>query len=117
MPEIIPGYYWDLINGQQVIRGTLIAVTDKEYEQFMNGDPINENQVSLTFFKSYLEDKGYNVDIATDKLSKAYAGEIGFWNKAYVISIPNLKEVLNAVAPEISYHEFIDAYCEYLKSI
>jgi|GEM_PF-2279148 hypothetical protein len=99
------------------IRGIIVGVTHAEYEYYMEHDVINENQVSITCVKQYLNEKGYPDEIAKEKISKAYAGEIAFWKNAYVITIPNLKEVLHIVDENLIYHDFIDAYCQHLKSI
>ena len=100
------------------IMGIIVAVTDDEYNYYMQTpDLINENTVSATFLKEYIEQRGIPLNIALERFEKAYAGRIGIWQNAYTVSIPVLKDILHSVDESLSFHDFIDAYCEHLKSI
>lgn len=98
------------------ILGVIVWCTEDEYKEYVMHDKINENQVSVTFLKNYLKEREINVDDLIKKHKQhALAGDIGVWTRAYTITIPNLKEILDMA--EIDYHNFIDAYCEYLKNL
>ncbi|MBS1686261.1 MAG: hypothetical protein JSS76_16065 [Bacteroidetes bacterium] len=100
------------------IKGIIVAVTDEEYNYYMaNTDFINENTVSATFLKEYIEQKGIPFTIALERFEKAYAGRIGIWSNAYTVSIPLVKEILDSVDETLNFHEFIDAYCAHLKNL
>ncbi|MCW3126863.1 MAG: hypothetical protein JWO03_2521 [Bacteroidetes bacterium] len=100
------------------INGIIVGVSEEEYANYMRDpDIINENTVSLTFLKEYLSTRGYDSKIAEDSAFNAPAGRFGWWNFARVVSVHDLKEVLHSIDENLNFHQFIDAYCEHLKSL
>ena len=45
------------------IYGDIVFCTEEEFKQYTMHDIINENRVSVTFLKEYLENNGVNLDI------------------------------------------------------
>ena len=79
-------------------------------------DIINENRVSVTFLKEYLENNGVNLDILIkEKQQNAEHSQGIIWVHAYTVTIPSLKVILEEAC--LDFHAFIDAYCGYLKNL
>ena len=77
-------------------------------------DKTNQFNVSATFLKNYITLKKETFDI--DAVSKAHSPiEGASWLFAEIVTIPDVKAILINV--ELSYTEFITAYCEHLKNM
>jgi penicillin V acylase-like amidase (Ntn superfamily) len=98
------------------IYGIIVSCTDEEYQQYIMHDEINENQVSCTFLQEYIQKSGVDVkELIKNSEQNAPAGNFGFWVYAKTITIPNVKEILEYAG--LDFFEFVDAYCEHLKSL
>ncbi|MEO6303467.1 MAG: hypothetical protein ABIP51_09845 [Bacteroidia bacterium] len=84
----------------------------------MENGEINEYTVSATFTRKYLSDRGYSYEYF-EALSKHPIVKtehlVAEWRFADVLEIHSLKEIFNVV--NLNFHEFIEAYCEHLKSL
>jgi len=101
------------------IYAVTIGCTQEEYDNYMK---YNENlgsfhTVLTEFFTDFIIRNNcaktdiYGFDISMEEKN----GLIGTWNSGHQMSIATVKKILNGL--NLSYHKFIDEYCEYLKSI
>ncbi len=77
-------------------------------------DIINENQVSATFLKEYIQKNNIDLDELIKKMEIHTLTPTGpIWKYAKTITITNVKEILHEA--NLDFFAFIDIYCEYLK--
>jgi hypothetical protein len=98
----------------------IILASEETLKKFMEeGHHIYEYTVAASFLKKYLLSKGYTDNMVKEVAKKVLAEQTEttwfLWDKMYVVQISDVKEVLSAA--NLSYHEFIDAYCTHLKSL
>ena len=99
------------------IHSIIVSCTEQEYTDYMEDhDKINENQISATFLKEYLNTKGLNFESLIENTWKdALACSIGYWRYAKTLTVADLKEILHEA--KLYLDTFIDAYAEYLKTL
>jgi hypothetical protein len=101
----------------------IIAITcvckKEEFESHMKSlDDIYKYTISRTFLRKYLNEKGYSKIAIINLKNTSMAAEKEFifdWLYIGVITIPNLKELLNSLNDDFSH--FIDVYSKPVKSL
>lgn len=102
------------------IRGLLVACSPKRYAYYMEHNEQPEYTISSGFLKEFLSNKGF-ASVKVDETSKnIVAGETAegrtfVWEDARSVDVYDVKEILSGF--NLSYHEFVDAYTEKLKSL
>lgn len=101
------------------IQAITIGCTQEEYDNYMKYDEnLGSFHTVLTeFFTDFAtrnhctKNDIYGFDISNEEKTEL----IQSWEQGHQLSISIVKKILNGL--NLSYHKFIDEYCEYLKSI
>jgi|GEM_PF-2397389 len=103
-------------------KATTVTCSQELYDEAIMGGYINEHllfehSVSANYFKEYLKTKRIayvEIELPHVVITEK-GGEISIYKDAVNLPVYNVRTILES--RELSYEDFIDSYCEVLKSI